>query len=140
MARLGVAAFGVMLVTTAAGAQTLGETSAAMGVHNGAAGMAVQRAPVSRDQIRNQLRNSGNPRGSTCPLGILADYGRRVAAEEAAKSGPKGAWVGAGHLGGKTAATGKSWETAHATPRASTGTNAWAKSEKGTATRVARRR
>jgi hypothetical protein len=51
---------------------------------------------VDRQQLREQLRNSGNPSGSTCPIRVLADYGKRVAAENAEKSRPKSAWVGPG--------------------------------------------
>jgi hypothetical protein len=85
MARLSLAALGLVLaVSTAARGQTYGE-----------AGNTGARS-VDRQQLREQLRNSGNPSGSTCPIRILADYGNRVAAESAKQSRHKSAWVGPG--------------------------------------------
>ena len=84
MARLTVAALCLALVvSTAARGQTYGGGTAAPN--------------VDRQQLREQFRNSGNPSGSTCPIRVLADYGNRMAAEEAAKQAHrKSAWVGPG--------------------------------------------
>ena len=85
MARLTVAALCLALVaSTAVYGQTFGEAG------NTAA------PNVDRQQLREQLRSSGNPSGSTCPIRVLADYGNRVAAEAAKQSRPKSAWVGPG--------------------------------------------
>jgi len=78
MARLTVAALCLALVVSTA---VYGQTAA---------------PNVDRQQLREQLRSSGNPSGSTCPIRILADYGNRVAAEAAKQSRPKSAWVGPG--------------------------------------------
>ena len=81
--RLGLAVIGLALViATTARAEMPGDPA---------------KARVSREQLREQLRNSGNPSGSTCPARILADYGNRVAADEAAKQAhPKSAWAAGG--------------------------------------------
>jgi len=85
MTRLTVAALGLVLaVSTAARGQTVGE------------GGSTAAPNVDRQQLREQLKNSGNPSGSTCPIRILADYGNRVAAESAKQARPKSAWVGPG--------------------------------------------
>jgi hypothetical protein len=130
MTRLGVVAIGLALGVATAQAQTLGETSAAMGVTQGLAGTAVQRTAPVTNQVREQLKNSGNPSGSTCPLSILANYGKRVASEQAAKQAPKGAWAAAGELGAKTGGQ-KTW-TASGTQTRGAANSAWAKNDKGT--------
>jgi len=140
MRSIGVAAFGIALgIATAAQAQSLVETGAAMGVHDGLAGSAVQKTAPVTNQVRDQLRNSGNPSGSTCPIRILADYGRRVANEEAAKGGPKGAWAAAGELGSKNAG-GKTWTSGSNGNAARAAAGTWAKNDKGTHAAPARRR
>src|SRR3989442_1662917 len=68
MTRLTVAALGPALaVSTAARGQTVGE------------GGRTAAPNVDRQQLREQLKNSGNASGSTCPIRILADYGHAVA-------------------------------------------------------------
>jgi len=82
MTRLGVVAIGLALtVSTTAWAQTVGEGGS---------------AALDRQQLREQLKNSGNPSGSTCPIKILADYGNRVAAEAGKQSRPKATWAAGG--------------------------------------------
>jgi len=77
-----------------------------------ALGVTLAVSTAARGQtLREQLRNSGNPSGSTCPIRILADYGKRVAAEEAAKEAPKAAWETGGDSPAKAAGHAGKWES-----------------------------
>jgi len=126
MARLGVALLGVALVATAARAQTLGEVGAAMGVHDAAAGAATPNMSAYRSRVENAA-NAPTPN----PIQILSDYGKRVAAEQAQKSGGKDGWTRAGELGGTHGGKSQSWETASAGHKGSAGNTAgWEKNDK----------
>ena len=128
MARLGVALLGVALVATVARAQTLGEVGAAMGVHDAAAGAATPNMSALRSRAENAANAASTP---TNPVQILSDYGKRVAAEEAAKSGGKDGWTRAGELGGTHGGKAQSWETASAGHKGNAGNIAgWEKSDK----------
>ena len=119
-----------LLLAAEAGAQSLTETGAAMGVNDALHGGAASNAAAIRDRIKSP----GNPSGSTCPIRILADYGKRVAAEQAAKSSGKNAWASAGKFGGN--GTGKGWTSAGSGGAAA---NAWAKNDKAAPTTTRRR-
>ena len=126
MARLGMALLGMALVATAARAQTLGEVGAAMAVHDAAAGAATPNMSA----IRSRAENAANAT-PTNPVQILSDYGKRVAAEQAAKSGGKDGWTRAGELGGSHGGKSQSWETASAGHKGNAGNTAgWEKNDK----------
>jgi hypothetical protein len=128
MVRLGVTLLGVALVATAARAQTLGEVGAAMAVHDAAAGAATPNYSA----IRSRAENAANAASNTNPISILSDYGKRVAAEQAAKSGGKDGWTRAGEMGGGHGGKAQSWETASAGHKgnAAGNTPGWEKNDK----------
>jgi hypothetical protein len=121
-----MALLGMALVATAARAQTLGEVGAAMGVHDAAAGAATPNMSALRSRAQNAA-SAPTPN----PIQILSDYGKRVAAEEAAKSGGKDGWTRAGELGGSHGGKAQSWETASAGHKGNGGNTAgWEKNDK----------
>jgi hypothetical protein len=123
-----------LVLATEARAQSLGETSAAMGVNNTLDGTAAPNGAA----LRERLKSSGNPSGSTCPIRILADYGKRVAAKQSSKSSGKNAWTSAGKSGGN--GNGKGWTSASSGGHGGAANNAWAKNDKGTHAAPAGRR
>jgi hypothetical protein len=115
-----------LVLATEARAQSLAETGAAMGVNDAANGAAAPNGAA----LRERMKSAGNPSGSTCPIRILADYGKRVANEQATKSNGKNAWTSAGKSGGN--GSGKGWTSAGSGGRGASAGNAWAKNDKGT--------
>jgi hypothetical protein len=132
--RLGGSILALALVLAAeARAQSLTETGAAMGVNDTLNGTAAPNGAA----LRERLKSAGNPSGSTCPIRILADYGKRVGAEQSASAG-KNAWASAGKSGGN--GNGKGWTSAGSGGRGAAANNAWAKNDKGTHAAPASRR
>jgi hypothetical protein len=127
MTRLGMALLGVALVATAARAQTLGEVGAAMAVHDAAAGAATSNMSA----LRSRAENAANAASAPNPVQLLSDYGKRVAAEQAGKSGGKDGWTRAGEMGGSHGGKAQSWETASAGHKGNAGnTPGWEKNDK----------
>jgi hypothetical protein len=128
MARLGMALLGVALVATATRAQTLGEVGAAMGVHDAAAGAATPNMSALRSRAENAANNAA---AAPNPIQLLSDYGKRVAAEQAGKSGGKDGWTRAGEMGGSHGGKAQTWETASAGHKGNAGNTAgWEKNDK----------
>lgn len=110
MTRIVVAGSILGLVCLTAGqarASSLGEVSAATGVHNTLAGTGASSAHGALDAVKRNV-----PKGSTCKKKILSDYGKRVAAEHGRKGKSGKAWATAGSSGGGRGKVGTGWASA----------------------------
>jgi hypothetical protein len=94
-------------ISGVAGAASLAELGAATAVHDAAAGAAMGSGSTARSARDTVQRNL--PKGSTCPINLLGDYGKRVAAEQVIKTQKSSAWATGGSGPGRD---GKGWVTA----------------------------
>ena len=131
MRRLGmvmVVAAGVWLVSTSASAQTLGEVTAATGVHNTLAASGTGNPAGTINSVKNALGKAvATKEGQLAGAGGLGWGGKGGGSGWASKSGNGGWLAGGGAKGWAMASAGGGWGTA------GNGGGGWARGGWGTA-------